>query len=318
MSGEKGAQQAQFAASPIGEALSPAGEALSLAEAYAYCRRITQHSSSNFYYAFRLLPWDRHNALCAFYAFCRFVDDIADQPDEGQPHGQKERVAQLLNTWREELDRCYAAQPRHPISQALADAVRRFPIRQEDLSGIIDGVEMDLSRTRYQTFSELYEYCYRVASLVGLVCIEIFGYQALQTREYAINLGVAFQLTNILRDVGEDAQRARIYLPLEDLARFGYSEQELLDGVYNEPFLRLMTFEAERAQDYYRRAVSLLASQDRRSLVAAEAMRLIYRRLLKKIEIQKFNVFQQRVTLTTPCKLGLALTAWGRGQFAFS
>ena len=256
--------------------------------------------------------------MCAFYAFCRFVDDIADQPDEGQPHGQKERIAQLLNTWREELDRCYTAQPRHPISQALADTVRRFPIRQEDLSGIIDGVEMDLSRTRYQTFSELYEYCYRVASLVGLVCIEIFGYQALQTREYAITLGVAFQLTNILRDVGEDAQRARIYVPLEDLARFGYSEQELLDGVYNGAFLRLMTFEAERAQDYYRRAVSLLAPQDRRSLVAAEAMRLIYRRLLKKIEIQKFNVFQQRVTLTTPCKLGLALAAWGRGQLAFS
>ena len=318
MSGEKGAQQAQFTASPTGEALLPTGEVLSLAEAYAYCRRITQRSSSNFYYAFRLLPWDRHNALCAFYAFCRFVDDIADQPDEGQPHGQKERIAQLLNTWREELDWCYAAQPCHPISQALADAVRRFPIRQENLSGIIDGVEMDLSRTRYQTFSELYEYCYRVASLVGLVCIEIFGYQALQTREYAINLGVAFQLTNILRDVGEDVQRARIYLPLEDLARFGYSEQELLDGVYNEAFLRLMTFEGERAQAYYRRAVSLLAPQDRRSLVAAEAMRLIYRRLLKKIEIQKFNVFQQRVTLTTPCKLGLALTAWGRGQLAFS
>ena len=318
MSGEKAAQQEQFAALPAGEARLPTGEAPSLAEAYAYCRRITQHSSSNFYYAFRLLPWDRHNALCAFYAFCRFVDDIADQPEEGQPHGRKERIAQLLNTWREELDRCYAAQPHHPISQALADTVRRFPIRQEELSGIIDGVEMDLSRTRYQTFSELYEYCYQVASLVGLVCIEIFGYQALQTREYAINLGVAFQLTNILRDVGEDAQRARIYLPLEDLARFGYSEQELLDGVYNEPFLRLMTFEAERAQDYYRRAVSLLAPQDRRSLVAAEAMRLIYRRLLKKIEMQKFNVFQQRVTLTTPCKLGLALTAWGRGQLACS
>lgn len=304
-------QSEQFAA-------SPAGEALSLAEAYAYCRQITQRSSSNFYYAFRLLPRERHDALCAFYAFCRFVDDIADQPVEGQPHGQKERITQLLNTWREELDRCYMAQPRHPISQALADAVRRFPIRQEDLSGIIDGVEMDLSRTRYQTFSELYEYCYRVASLVGLVCIEIFGYRALQTREYAINLGVAFQLTNILRDVGEDAQRARIYLPLEDLARFGYSEQELLGGVYNEPFLRLMTFEGERAQDYYRRAVGLLARQDRRSLVAAEAMRLIYRRLLKKIEMQKFDVFQQRVTLTTPCKLGLALTAWGRGQLAFS
>ena len=262
-------------AQPEQYAASPAGEARSLAEAYGYCRRITQRSSSNFYYAFRLLPRERHNALCAFYAFCRFVDDIADQPDEGQPHGQKERIAQLLNTWREELDRCYTAQPRHPISQALADAVRRFPIRQEDLSGIIDGVEMDLSRTRYQTFSELYEYCYRVASLVGLVCIEIFGYQALQTREYAINLGVAFQLTNILRDVGEDAQRARIYLPLEDLARFGYSEQELLGGVYNEPFFRLMTFEGERAQDYYRRAEERLDARCYHVLVGNWRLRVL-------------------------------------------
>ena len=151
---------------------------------------------------------------CALYAFCRFIDDIADQdlsPADGkQPQSRKERLAQLLDTWREELTCCYAGTPRHPISCALADAARRFPIQQEHLVGIIDGVAMDLSRTRYQTFSELYEYCYRVASLVGLVCIEIFGYQSPRARDYAINLGIAFQLTNIMRDVGEDAQRGRI------------------------------------------------------------------------------------------------------------
>ena len=275
--------------------LLPSPQAGSLAEAYAYCRYITQRSSSNFYHAFRLLTRERHNALCALYAFCRFVDDIADQDqsqiDERQPQGRKERLAQLLNTWREELSCCYGEAPRHPISCALADTVRRFPIQQEHLAGIIDGVEMDLSRTRYQTFSELYEYCYRVASLVGLVCIEIFGYQSPRARDYAINLGIAFQLTNILRDVGEDAQRERIYLPLEDLARFEYSEQELLSHEYNAAFLELMTFEGQRAQEYYSRAVSLLDRQDRRSLVAAEAMRLIYHGLLKKLCCKSLTFF---------------------------
>ena len=305
-------------------ALSPQAEVGSLADAYAYCRRITQQSSSNFYHAFRLLTWERHNALCALYAFCRFVDDIADQDQSSPQTGEspsrskKERLARLLNTWREELSCCYEGTARHPISQALADAVRRFPIQQEHLSGIIDGVEMDLSRTRYQTFPELYEYCYRVASLVGLVCIEIFGYQSPQAREYAVNLGIAFQLTNIMRDVGEDAQRGRIYLPLEDLERFAYSEQELLGEEYNPAFCALMTFEGQRAQEYYDQAVGLLDRQDRRSLVAAEAMRLIYHSLLKRITLQKFNVFQQRVALSTPYKLGLALTAWGRSQIVFS
>ncbi len=294
----------------------PAPGSGSLAEAYAYCRDMTQRSSSNFYHAFRLLTRERHNALCALYAFCRFVDDIADQnpaPVDGKlPQNRKERLAQLLDMWREELVCCYEGIPRHPISRALADAVRRFPIRQEHLAGIIDGVAMDLGRTRYQTFSELYEYCYRVASLVGLVCIEIFGYQSPRARDYATHLGIAFQLTNILRDVGEDADRGRIYLPLADLDRFAYSEQELLSHEYNMAFLELMTFESQRAQEYYSRAVSLLNRHDRRSLVAAEAMRLIYHELLKRIARQQFKVFQRRVTLPTPFKVGLAFTAWGR------
>mgnify|MGYP003394549713 CR=1 FL=1 len=293
----------------------------SLTQAYAYCRDVTRKSSSNFYYAFRLLPSDRHNALCALYAFCRFMDDIADQQhgaaDPFSAGSRKEKLAALLGSWREELRQCYAGTPRHPISQALADTVQRFPIQQEYLAGIIDGVEMDLSRTRYATFDDLYEYCYRVASLVGLACIEIFGYRNPSAREYAVNLGIAFQLTNILRDVGEDGQRGRIYLPTEDLARFGYAEEEVLAGVYSDTFVRLMTFEGERARIYYQAAVQHLAPEDQRSLVAAEAMHLIYARLLDALAEQRFHVFGTRVTLAPTVKARLALTAWVRGRFGF-
>lgn len=294
----------------------------SLTEAYAYCRQVTRKSSSNFYYAFRLLPSARHNALCALYAFCRFMDDIADQQENAvssssSDGNRNEKLSALLGSWREELRACYAGTPRHPISQALTDTVQRFPIQQEYLAGIIDGVEMDLRRTRYATFDELYEYCYRVASLVGLACIEIFGYRNPSAREYAINLGIAFQLTNILRDVGEDAQRGRIYLPAEDLARFGYAEEELLAGVRSDAFVRLMNFEGERARTYYRAAVQHLAPEDHRSLVAAEAMRLIYARLLDMLTERHFQVFDTRVTLAPTAKARLALTAWVRGRLRF-
>jgi len=290
---------------------------LTLPDAYAYCRHITRKSSSNFYYAFHLLSVDQHNALCALYSFCRFLDNITDQPGvlplQEKGHNRKAQLSILLNAWREELASCYTGTPRHPIAQALADTVRRFPIRQEHLAGIIDGVQTDLSRTRYQTFAELYDYCYHVASLVGLVCIEIFGYRNPDAHDYAVNLGVAFQLTNILRDVGEDAQRDRIYLPGEDLFRFGYAEADFRAGVYNNAFVRLMTFEGERAREYYRRAVAHLAPEDRRTLVAAEAMRFIYQRLLDKLTARNFNVLGKRVTIAAPYKISLALTAWARG-----
>ena len=291
----------------------------SLAEAYAYCRQITRKSSSNFYYAFRLLPGERHNALCALYAFCRFMDDIADQPEieaaSLQGEGKKERLEVLLNAWREELQQCYGGSPRHPISLALSDTVQRFPIQQAHLAGLIAGVAMDLSRTHYRTFADLYDYCYHVASLVGLACIEIFGYRNVSAREYAVDLGIAFQLTNILRDVGEDAQRGRVYLPEEDLVRFGYTEEDLRNEVYNDAFVRLMTFEGNRAREYYNRALQNRASEDRRSLVAAEAMRLIYSRLLDTLVQRNFNVFSSRVTLPSSRKAQLAFQAWARGWF---
>lgn len=292
----------------------------SLADAYAYCHRVAQTSSSNFYHAFRLLPAERYDALCALYAFCRFMDDIADQIEDlssqDHPQDRRERITFLLNTWREELRNCYRGAARHPISFALADTIRKFSINQEYLAGIISGVEMDLHKNRYRNFEELHEYCYHVASLVGLICIEIFGYRNPSAKEYAVNLGIAFQLTNILRDVGEDAQRSRIYLPTEDMIRFGYTEQQLCARLYNEAFLQLMIFEGKRAREFYGQAMAHLAPEDRRSLIAAEAMRLIYSRLLDKLEAKQFHIFGSRIALNTPEKIGLALTAWIRGKLS--
>jgi phytoene synthase len=280
-----------------------------LRKAYAYCQAVTRRSSSNFYYAFRLLSPERRGALYAVYAFCRFVDDIADDQDRHDP-------AALLARWREELQFVYGGAPKHPIGCALTDAVQRFALPREYFLDLIRGVEMDLTRRRYATFDELYQYCYRVASTVGLLCIEIFGYQRPSARDYAIDLGIAFQLTNILRDVLEDARRGRIYLPLEDLQRFDCTEAELLTGRYSPRVGALMAFECGRARAYYLRARGALAPEDRGSLAAAEAMRSIYERLLDRIEARHFDVFGPKVTLPRYEKVTLALAAWGRSQLA--
>lgn len=278
-----------------------------LAADFVRCARITRDSSSNFYYAFKLLPPERREALYATYAFCRFIDDIADDDDKRDP-------AALLAQWREELDRVYGGQPTRAVARALAASARRFNIPRRYFDEIIDGVEMDLSRTRYQTFAELRLYCYRVASAVGLACIEIFGYRNPQTRVYAENLGIAFQLTNIIRDVREDAQRGRIYLPLEDLARFGVSEEELLSAGYNDRFERLMAFEAERAQEFYRKAEEAMPAEDRASLLTAEAMRLIYGALLRRIVKSHYRVLNGKVKLSAPHKMLLVGRAWANGR----
>lgn len=292
-----------------GAARSKGWHATELRDAYAYCQEVTRRSSSNFYYAFRLLPPERRAALCAVYAFCRFIDDIADEGGRRDPHG-------LLARWRAELARVYDNAPTHPIGRALADTVRRFPIAEQHFLDLIRGVELDLTRRRYATFDELYEYCYLVASTVGLVCIEIFGHQHASAREYAVDLGIAFQLTNILRDVMEDAERGRIYLPLEDLRRYDCHEDDLLRGRYSPRVGALMAFECGRARAYYLRAGGALAPEDRGSLAPAEAMRLIYERLLVRIEARHFDVFGAKVTLPRYEKITLALTAWGRAQLA--
>lgn len=276
---------------------------------YARCAEITRRSSSNFYYAFMLLPAERRRALHAVYAFCRFIDDIADDEPAGDAKA-------LLKRWREEVDRVYAGAPTRAISRALADSARHFNIPREHFDEIITGVEMDLTRNRYATFDELRQYCYRVASAVGLICIEIFGYTNPAARDYAEKLGIACQLTNILRDVKEDAQRNRIYLPLDDLARFDVSEEEILHSVYNDNFVRLMQFEAARAQEFYREAEAALPAEDRSSLLTAEAMRMIYGALLDRIVRSNYRVLDRRHSLSAPLKLYLVGRAWASGRLA--
>jgi phytoene synthase len=283
--------------------------AIACEEDYARCAEVTRQSSSNFYYAFMLLPAERRRALYAVYAFCRFVDDIADDGAVAQP-------AMLLERWREELRKVFDGAVERPVSRALADNVRRFNIPQRYFEEVIDGVEMDLTRKRYATFAELSLYCRRVASAVGLICIEIFGYQNPATRVYAERLGLAFQLTNILRDVREDADRDRIYLPLEDLARFGVSEQEILQSAYTPGFHQLMEFEAARARQFYQEAAAALAPEDRSAMVAAEGMRLIYSALLERISRSGYRVFDRRLSVSAPRKLLLVGRAWAGTRFA--
>jgi phytoene synthase len=265
---------------------------------------LTRQSRSNFYYAFLFLAKEKRQALYAVYAFCRSVDDIADGPAAAQ---EKPR---LLDEWRRELERCYNGAAQHPITVKLAESLQRFPIPKELFEELIAGVEMDLTRVRYPTFPELYAYCYRVAGVVGLMCIEIFGYRNAKTKDYAINLGVALQLTNIIRDLKGDAERGRIYLPQDDLARFGYPEEDLLRGAYTPAFSELMHFAGNRARQYFHHARQLLAEEDRRSLVAAEIMGAIYYRLLEAIEASQYRVFDRTVTLPTPQKLWIALSLW--------
>jgi phytoene synthase len=254
-----------------------------------------------------LLPAPRRRALYAVYAFCRFIDNIADDELAHDP-------AALLARWRRELAAVYAGTPGHPISRALADSVARFGIPRRYFEEVIAGVEMDLTRRRYATFDELRLYCYRVASAVGLICIDIFGYRNPRTEVYAENLGIAFQLTNIIRDVREDAARGRIYLPLEDLARFEVGEEQILNGIHTPQFRTLMEFEAGRAREFYAAAEASLPAEDRGTLLTAEAMRLIYGDILRRIVRADYRVFDRRYRLSAPRKLFLVGRAWASGH----
>jgi len=259
--------------------------------------KITRTSKSNLALAFVSLGRERRRDITTFYAFCRVIDDIADDVDL-----RVEEKRRRLSEWREWL-----RTPR-PNESSFADDVRRlmekYALPPEMLEEIIAGVEMDLSIKRYQTFDELRVYCYRVASAVGLVSIEIFGYRNAACKDYAVQLGLALQTTNIIRDVGKDLQAGRIYLPQEDLARFAYSEEELLERRYNQRFVQLMEFEAGRARQFFARAAEVLPREDRRSMVAAEIMASIYRGLLRRMELDKFRVFEKEYKLNKLEKAG--------------
>jgi 15-cis-phytoene synthase len=269
-----------------------------------FVARLTRRSRSNFFYAFLCLPRRQREALYAVYAFCRIVDDAVDLG--GDRGAQRLELAR----WREEVARVYDGVPSHPAAQRLQQAIRVFPIPRAALLEIIAGVEMDLERATYETFDDLYPYCYRVASAVGLCCIEIFGYADPRARDYAVNLGIALQLTNILRDVEPDARAGRVYLPQQDLRRFGVTVEELAAGRYTPAFVQLMAWEASRAHLYYERAWTARPPRDAHRLFAAEIMGRTYFALLRAIEARQFRVFGERVTLPPYRRLAIALSCW--------
>ncbi|OQY28802.1 MAG: squalene synthase HpnD [Candidatus Cloacimonetes bacterium 4572_55] len=269
-----------------------------------YVKSYTRSSGSNFYYSFLLLPKAKREAMFSIYAFCKYTDDLVD---EEQPGGNKQ---QLLNNWRGEIRQMYEGRPIHPITQSLAASLDKFPIPQKYFDDLVDGIEMDLKKNRYVTFDELLQYCYRVASAVGLMSIEIFGYSCERTRQYARHLGVAFQLTNIIRDIKSDAERDRIYIPLEDLNRFSYTECDLLNSHYSRAFINLMSFQVLRAKEYFQRASRTLPLIDKSTMVTAEIMSHIYFRILEKIEHVHYNVFKEKISLSKSVKIGIALSAY--------
>jgi phytoene synthase len=262
---------------------------------------------TNFYYAFVFLPPEKRLAIEAVYAFARRGDDVADSglaPED---------ATAALTRYRQALDACYAqdlSQLDSPELRALASAIERFKIPRQPFDDLILGLEMDLTGAHYETFDDLSLYCYRVASTIGLICIEIFEYQNPRTRGYAVNLGKALQMVNILRDIQADAQRGRVYLPQEDLDRFGVRPAQLLAGTYNDSFIELMQFECDRALEFFKQARLLLPPEDRRSMKAAEIMASIYWGILKRIQKRCYNVFGKRVRVPRPMKLWTALTVY--------
>jgi phytoene synthase len=288
-----------------------------------YCEDKAAASGSSFYYSFMFLPKDKRRAITALYAFCREVDDIVDECAD-------ELVARTtLNWWRTQVAEIYGGTPQHPqgvrrgvpegsaltlpqhpVAQALVPVVKQFNLSQEHLLEIIDGMEMDLNQPRYADFKSLQLYCYRVASVVGLLAAEIFGYTDRKTLKYAHDLGIAFQLTNIIRDVGEDARRNRIYLPMDELQQFGVTAADILNAKETESFQKLMAFQIDRAQRYYRQALEHLPAADRKAQRTGLIMAAIYQATLQEVAASGCHVLKERVSLTPRYKLWLAFKTW--------
>jgi phytoene synthase len=269
-----------------------------------YCQQKAAASGSSFYYSFLFLPPERRRAITALYAFCREVDDVVDETQEPQIAATK------LAWWRAEVGNLFAGNPQHPVTKALAVSKDRFAIRQERLNEIIDGMEMDLTQSRYLDWPGLERYCYRVAGAVGLLAAGIFGYHDPRTLEYARELGIAFQLTNIIRDVGEDARKNRIYLPMADLKEFGVPAADILASRETPQFQRLMAFEAARARRHYDQAMQALPGADRRTQRPGLIMAAIYRTLLEEIERDGFRVLTRKTSLTPLRKFWIAWRTW--------
>jgi len=269
-----------------------------------YCQQKATSSGSSFYYSFLFLPPERRRAITALYAFCREVDDVVDEGMDPQ------LAATKLAWWRTEVGNLFAGKPQHPVTRALEPQRDKYGISAARLNEIIDGMEMDLRQTRYLDWAGLERYCYRVASVVGLLAAGIFGYRDERTLDYAKHLGIAFQLTNIIRDVGEDARKNRVYLPVEDLQRFGVPASDILQAKETPAFRSLMEFQAERARRYYESAMSALPAQDRRAQRPGLIMAAIYRTLLEEIQRGGFQVLTQRTSLTPLRKFWIAWRTW--------
>jgi phytoene synthase len=271
-----------------------------------YCQQKTAQSGSSFYYSFLFLPPDRRRAITALYAFCREVDDTVDETSDAS-------VARIkLAWWRTEVSNMYKGTPTHPVTQALQPHVAAYNLEEQHLQAIVDGMEMDLDQSRYLDYAGLQKYCWRVAGVVGILSASIFGYRNPQTLAYAEKLGLAFQLTNIIRDVGDDARKGRIYLPVNELQQFNVTAADILNFRHSEKFEALMKFQAERAQRTYDEALALLPKEDRRAQRPGLMMSAIYRTLLDEIQRDDFHVLNQRISLTPLRKLWLAWKTYVR------
>ena len=272
-----------------------------------YCQEKCAASGSSFYYSFLFLPAERRQAIMALYAFCREVDDVVDECNDVSLASTK------LAWWRQEVQRIADGNPQHPVGLALKKVAPGISLPTEQLLEIIDGMEMDLQQSRYLDFKGLSLYCYRVASVVGLLAAEIFGYTDRQTQKYAHDLGMAFQLTNIIRDIGEDARRGRIYIPMDELKQFNVPAADILNGKYSDNFTALMQFQYERAEHYYEQAFAQLPAIDRKNQRPGLIMAAIYRTLLAEIKDENFRVLHQRISLLLMRKLWLAAKTWIKG-----
>jgi phytoene synthase len=276
-------------------------------------KEITAKSKSNFLSSFSLLSKEKNDAINTVYAFCRKTDDIVDETQDSVDVKYKK-----IREWKNEFELALHGKSNYSLLNHLTKIIRKYKIPVDPFFELIKGMEMDLQNQRYKTFDELYQYCYCAAATVGLMCIEIFGYKNKSTREFAINLGVALQLTNILRDIKIDAENGRIYLPKEDMEKFGYTEEDLIANKYNASFIALMEYECKRAHEYYEKANQSLSKDDKGLMFAARIMEHIYFRILEKIEKMNYNVFQKKAKISKLRKLYITFGVFFKYKLLYS
>lgn len=275
-------------------------------------KEISKKSKSSFYYAFNLLPEEKRDAMNTVYAFCRKTDDIVDENSDST-----DLKYEKLRKWRIEFEKSFTGHSEFALLNKLGTTISNFNIPLDPFFELIKGMEMDLQKDRYKSFEDLQLYCYRVASTVGLMCIEIFGYKHPSTKQFAVDLGIALQMTNILRDIGKDAKNGRIYLPQEDLAKFNYTEKEILSLIYNNNFKDLMIYESSRAKQYFNSATANLDLDDKKTMFAARAMQHIYYKMLENIIAADYDVFNNDIKVSKFEKVGIALGVWAKYNLVY-